>query len=66
MSNQNFLGAASAYWLISAIVSRKGVSGLVDLYASISAERLDLFSAVKKRYGWSDAQFEKEARRIVE
>lgn len=56
-------GRASMY--IRALVERKGVAGLVDVYEYMLAENLQFFDAAQKRWGWDRGQFEKEAVRLI-
>jgi len=64
-----FGGTASDYARASlyfhAVVERKRVKGLMDVYQTMVDEKIDYFSAVKKKFYWSDKKFGEEVLRVV-
>ena len=56
-------GRASLYF--SAIVERRGVSGLMEVYKTMRAENLDFLSAIRKTTGWDEKKLAEEVRRVL-
>jgi hypothetical protein len=63
---QGFNGTAEDYAVASlpfrAIVERRGVQGLMQVYAHLKAQRGSLHDAAKEALGWSAATLEREVR----
>jgi hypothetical protein len=59
------LDYARASLLFSAIVERRGVAGLMDVYRTMGEQNLNLFDAAKKSLSWNQKKFGEEVGRIV-
>ena len=57
-------GRASMYF--EAVVSRRGVAGLMDVYRMMGLSRMDFLPAIEKAVGWDQRTLEREIARIVE
>lgn len=57
-------GRASMYF--AAIVSRRGVAGLMDVYRHIGASHLEFLPAVDRAVGWDGVVFDREVRRMLQ
>jgi len=66
----SFQGSAVDYARASmyfhAIVDRRGVGGVMEVYQLIKNEQLDFYSASMKHLGWSRKRLQEEALRIVD
>ncbi len=66
----NFQGSAYDYARASmyfrAVVAKRGIRGLMDVYQTMIDEDTNFFGAVQRRFNWSLAQFNTEARRVLE
>lgn len=64
-----FLGSAHDYARASmyfhAVVDRKGVSGLMDVYETMRASKSGFLPSITKVTGWSQKKIESEARRAA-
>jgi hypothetical protein len=60
------LDYARASMYFSAIVDRRGLSGLMDVYKAMVRDHLDFFPAIQKELGWSRAELEKEVTKYTE
>ncbi|RMG39533.1 MAG: hypothetical protein D6719_13000 [Candidatus Dadabacteria bacterium] len=64
-----FRGSAYDYARASlyfhAVVSKKRIRGLMDVYRLINSDRIPFFQAVDKRLNWSRKKLENEARKIA-
>jgi len=56
---------ARASMYFRAVVDRRGVSGLTEVYRIIKEDNIDFLSAVKKSFYWSDDRLHEEARRMA-
>jgi hypothetical protein len=54
-----------ASMLFSAIVSRRGVAGLMDVYNEMERSQLEFFPAIERAVGWSEAKIHSELSRAV-
>jgi hypothetical protein len=45
-------------------VNRKGVAGLMVLYATMRDERCDLYEAMRKRFGWDTRDLAREVKTL--
>jgi hypothetical protein len=65
-----FSGSAQDYaraaLFFMAIVERRGVRGLVQVYEQIGKEQLPFFEAVHAALGWNQARLEKEVQALLE
>jgi hypothetical protein len=57
-SNEDYF---RAYALVESIVKKRGLSGLLRVYALIKEQAIPFDQAVKKELGWTSAQWMKEA-----
>jgi len=55
---------ASMYFF--AVVDRRGLGGLMEVYQAIAKDKLTFFAAVQKEIGWNSEQLEKEVQRIAQ
>lgn len=66
---REFKGTLEDYVLASmyfeAIVDKRGVAGLVEIYGTMVSDQIDFFSAVKKRLGWDVKKFDSEIARLL-
>ncbi|MGI6523673.1 MAG: hypothetical protein ACOX2O_00025 [Bdellovibrionota bacterium] len=64
-----FSGSAEDYARASlyfqAVVSRRGVKGLMDVYDTMLSSGVDFLSALKSRMYWSDKKLKEETERIL-
>jgi len=64
-----FSGSAEDYSLASmifrAIVNRRGVRGLMEVYDTMLTDNLSFPQAVKRRLGWDEKDWDKELSRIL-
>jgi hypothetical protein len=67
--SSQFTGSAQDYGRSAfdfiAITDRRGISGLMDVYAAMRDERLSFGDAVYKRLRWDAAMLEREARAYI-
>ena len=54
---------ASMYF--TAVVDRRGIIGLMDVYRTIAQENLTLIQAIRRRLGWSEKQLAKEVEKAA-
>ena len=57
---------ARASMYFHAVVGKRGVRGLMDVYKSMLDENLDFLSAIQRRMGWNPAQLNAEVKRVLE
>ena len=57
---------ARASMYFAAIVDRRGLSGLMEVYKTIINEHADFFGAIRKTLGWDRAQLEKEVAKVLD
>lgn len=56
-------GRASMYF--KAVVDRRRVAGLMDVYELMMDQKIDFLSALKARMGWSDKKLAEEIKRVM-
>ena len=65
-----FDGSAASYarasMIFAAVVDRRGVGGLMDLYDALRVPGADLTSAMQQGIGWNQKRLEQEVRRLLE
>lgn len=63
-----FSGSGEDYAVASlefeAIVARKGVSGLMDVYETMGKERCSFYEALQKRFGWDSKDLQREVKTL--
>ena len=68
-SQFSFSGTASDYaqasMFFAAIESRRGVSGVVDLYKRMRTQKVDLMPAIQGEMGWDDRKLSEEVIRLL-
>jgi len=57
---------ARASMYFRAVVDRRGVTGLMDVYKIIKEKKVDFLTAVKESLYWSNERLHQEARRMAE
>lgn len=64
-----FQGSAQDYARASmyfhALVAKRGIKGLMDVYDSMRGSNTNFFTAIEKRFGWDVAELDAEARRVI-
>lgn len=64
-----FRGGAEDYAragaIFSAIVARRGVRGILDLYTTMRANDLDLLPGIENRLGWNETHLANEVARVI-
>ena len=69
VGSSSFAGTGEDYAIASlefeAIVARKGVSGLMDVYETMGKDRSSFYDAVKKRCGWDQKDLQREVKTLV-
>lgn len=65
----NFQGSAEDYsraaLYFMAVVDRRGISGLMDVYRTMQQQNLSFVDAIKERFNWTDKQLQKEIERCA-
>jgi hypothetical protein len=68
VGERSFSGSGQDYAIASlefeAIVDRKGVSGLMSVYQTMSSERLSFYDALERKFGWDRRDLVREVLRI--
>ena len=68
IGSSDFQGTGEDYGVASmefeAVVNRKGVAGLMVLYATMRDERCDLYEAMRKRFGWDPKDLAREVKAL--
>lgn len=57
---------ARASLFFSAIQSRRGVRGIIEVYSTMASEQLSLTSAIEKRLGWDEPRLRAEILRAAQ
>lgn len=69
LAGRSFSGSAGDYALAAlpfhAIVSRKGISGLMRVYQSMRDDRLQFYDAVERGIAWNPSTLERQAREVL-
>ena len=64
-----FRGSASDYaqasMFFSAIETRRGVKGIIEVYETMTQDRLTFFPALKKRLYWDEKRLMQEVKRVL-
>ncbi|MBX7144465.1 MAG: hypothetical protein K1X79_08460 [Oligoflexia bacterium] len=65
----NFQGSANDYARASmyfhALAAKRGVRGVMDVYETMTSQRLNFFSGIKARMGWDSPELEAQVRKVV-
>ena len=68
-SLEHFSGSSLDYarssLIFSAIVDRRGITGLLKVYGIMNGEELPFFAAIEKGLGWDERRLGEEAARVV-
>jgi hypothetical protein len=68
VGERSFSGSGEDYAISSlefeAVVARKGVSGLMDVYATMSADNCSFYEALSKKFGWDKRTLAKEVKNL--
>lgn len=68
VGSQQFSGSGQDYAIASlefeAIVARKGVSGLMEVYETMSTSRCSFYDALYKKFGWDQKDLQREVKNL--
>lgn len=68
VGSTSFAGSGEDYAIASlefeAIVNRKGISGLMDVYETMGKDRCSFYEALKKRFGWDQKDLQREVKNL--
>lgn len=68
VGSQQFSGSGEDYAIASlefeAIVARKGVSGLMDVYETMNISRCSFYEALNKKFGWDQKDLQREVKNL--
>ena len=68
VGSQQFSGSGQDYAIASlefeAIVARKGVSGLMEVYETMSTSRCSFYDALYKKFGWDQEDLQREVKNL--
>ena len=68
VGSRQFSGSGQDYAIASlefdAIVARKGVSGLMDVYETMSDCRCSFYEALHKKFGWDQKDLQREVKSL--
>ncbi|MFM1846610.1 MAG: hypothetical protein RL417_84 [Pseudomonadota bacterium] len=68
-SESSFRGTAHDYarasQIFSAVVERRGIRGLIDLYGAMEARKLGLIPALQEHFGWDENRLTTEVERVL-
>lgn len=68
VGGSSFSGSGEDYAIASlefeAVVARKGVAGLMDVYATMSADNCSFYEALSKKFGWDKRALAREVKNL--
>ena len=68
VGSSSFTGSGEDYAIASlefeAIVNRKGISGLMDVYETMGRDHCSFYEALKKRFGWDQKDLQREVKNL--
>lgn len=68
VGSTSFSGSGEDYAIASlefeAIVARKGVSGLMDVYETMDSQRCSFYEALQRKFGWDQDDIQREVKNL--